>query len=120
MSFPTDITVTGTSVAVTYSQISLVGGRAVRRNPGLPLSTPDLLTISHQEVKRDNGRADRHMVRFDQSKQDAEGNLDTAILYLVLEEPRQGFVQTDIIDLIDRLKNFLSAGNITKFRNSEP
>lgn len=120
MAFSSDVTVTGTSVARTYSLISTVGSKAIRRNSNVPLATPDLLTISHQEVKRAGRTSDRHLVRIDWSKEDADKIVDTLTGYIVLEVPRSQFSTADVTDLINLLKNFYSAGNTVKILNSEP
>lgn len=79
--------------------------------------------LSHVEVK---GRRERHFIRITQRKIGADPlvpatNLEsTASVYLVMDNPKTGFSDTELGYLMKSLCDFLNiAGNQTKFIGGE-
>lgn len=120
--FNTDITLAGTSASKTYSLISIQGAKALRRDATAPLGEPRSLTISHQEVSRSYGIADRHLIRLDETVSGTAPNPDVvASVQLVIEVPRDTVTAAQVTDVKDRLVSFLNtAGYLTKILNNEP
>lgn len=78
------------------------------------------MRLSHQKSK---GRT-RRMVRVDQKAiasdpLSAENVYQTAGVYVVIDEPEFGFDDTTLSYLVTALKDWLTAGNITKVLGSE-
>jgi hypothetical protein len=76
--------------------------------------------ISHQTTKART----RRMVRLDQTKIAADpltavNTSQTAGIYLVVDEPKYGFSDSDLDYLVDALVAWLTAGNIAKLLGSE-
>jgi len=120
--FTNDIALAGTSTTKTYSLTSIVNGKSIRKDATAPLGEPSLLTISHQEVSRSGGTADRHLVRIDKTYPGTLPNPDvTCSVQLVIEVPREDVTAANVQDLVDQLESFLgTAGYVTKVLNSEP
>jgi hypothetical protein len=122
MAFNNDITLAGTSTSKTYSWISLDNKKCIRQDATAPLDAPRKMTISHQEVTRSYGVADRHLIRLDFNSVGVSP-IPTVLgtLGLTLEVPRVNFTLAQVTDLKDQLVSFLNtAGNLAKILNSEP
>jgi hypothetical protein len=120
--FNNDITLAGTSSSKTYSLVSVNGGKSIRKDATATLGEPSSLTISHQEVTRPGGIADRHLVRLDKTFAGTSPQPDVVVsVQLVIEAPREVVVSADIQDLVDQLEAFTgTAGYVGKILNSEP
>jgi hypothetical protein len=109
--------------STTYSLRSITDGKAVRGDATAGLSQPKQLTISHSEVSRSTGVADRHLIRLDRVETRVIDSIDVAAsVYLVVESPRDNTVTAaQIKDMITQLKNFLiTATYVDKMLNGEP
>lgn len=123
MSFTTDITLTGNdSSSQTYSTISVVNQKTIRRDAARPLGTPRSMTISHTTSGSDLSAIDRHLVRLDLVEEDTELN-DLSVIsgsvYVVLEVPRRILTSSQIKDMCTQLFGFMTDANITKILNGE-
>jgi hypothetical protein len=120
--FNNDITLAGTSTSKTYSLTSIQGAKALRFDATAPLGEPRSLTISHQEVTRSFGAADRHLVRLDETVSGTSPAPDVKIsVQLVIEVPRETATFAQVQDVVDRLEAFTgTAGYLTKLLNNEP
>lgn len=119
--FTNDLTLAGTSTSKTYSLISVADQKSVRRDSTTTLGNPREMVISHQTAKGPNGEAvDRHMVRLDLTKTSSLGQAHTGSAYVVLVAPRAEITEGEILDMVDQLKAFLTAGNVDKVLNGEP
>jgi hypothetical protein len=125
MAFPTDITLTDSASAdVTYSQISLEGGKSIRTDASRGLGTPRSMIISHQTNGKGLTAVDKHLVRLNIVEEDT-ASADVAVMsgsvYLVIEAPRRIVTGAMIKDELDQLLSFISVeANIDKILNSEP
>jgi hypothetical protein len=81
------------------------------------------LTISHQEVTRSYGKADRHLVRLDRDFEAAmagDPNVQASV-QLVIEVPRNDVTVAQIQSLVDQMEAFTgTAGYLGKILNNEP
>jgi hypothetical protein len=120
--FNNDITLAGTSTNTTYSLISVQGGKALRTDATAPLGEPRKLVISHQEVTRSYGVADRHLIGFDHVISGSSPNPDVAIkVNLTIEVPRETATAAQVQNIVDQLEAFTgTAGYLTKVLNNEP
>jgi hypothetical protein len=121
--FPTDIALAGTSVTDTFALQSIQGGKSIRADAAATPGIPRTVTISHQEVSRSGGPADRHLVRLDRSFSPAEEGdpIQVASVQLVIEVPRSAVNAAAVQNMVDQLEAFLgTAGYLTKLLNSEP
>jgi hypothetical protein len=100
--------------------VSIVDGKAIRSNPSAPLGEPETLTISHSPRSGAVGAPLRHLVRLDLTKSNVAGEKQTGSVYMVLEAPLTIITSAQLSDMVTQLKNFLSAGNLTKLINNEP
>jgi hypothetical protein len=121
--FDTDLVLNDGTVDKTFSLVSVVEGKALRRRTDATVGEPETLTISH--VKRDPKNpdsADRHLVRLDTVKHDADGAPQTMSWYIVGEIPNDGtFTSTEARTLYLRLINAIGAeARFAKFINNEP
>lgn len=123
--FSADLTLTNVDASTqTYSQISLVDAKCIRKDATKPMSTPAALTISHQSYGKGLNVRDKHLVRLDHSKADTDAD-DNSVLscstYFVIDNPQRLFTEAEIADMINQLAEFLGgAGNLTKILNGEP
>jgi hypothetical protein len=120
--FTTDITLAGDSSSTrTYSLTSISGGSAVRANASVAAGEAEVMTISHGLKSKSPGSPERHLVRLDLTKVNATTGIPaTGSVYLVIEEPVATITPAQLQDMCTQLKNFLTAGNITKLFNGEP
>lgn len=120
--FANDITLAGdASSSTTYSLTSINGGNADRRDAASALDSPKALLIKHEDVTRNGLKADRHLVRLEKTLPQASTLIPvTGSVHVVIDAPRDTITAAMIQDMATQLKNFLSAGNITKLLNDEP
>lgn len=123
--FPADITLTDKStVAVTYSQISLVDSKSVRKAAASGAATPKTLIISHTESGKGLSAVDRRLIRINdtyQASTDGSVETQTGSVYLVIEKPRNIVTDAHVNSMLDRLVEFISStGNRAKILNGEP
>jgi hypothetical protein len=124
--FATDITLAGTSTSKTYSLVSIVEGKALRKDATAEAQAPRTMVISHQSVKRNGYTADRHLVRLDDSFNVPVGTGTDSIdvlgsVQIVIEMPRTYVTAAQIKDVLDRMLTLLgSSTNVDKLLNSEP
>jgi hypothetical protein len=121
--FNNDIALAGTSVTDTFSLQSVVGGKSIRSDAAATIGVPRSLTISHQEVTRSYGKADRHLVRLDRDFEAAmagDPNVQASV-QLVIEVPRNDVTVAQIQSLVDQMEAFTgTAGYLGKILNNEP
>jgi len=77
----------------TYNLISFpTGNSSVRKNAAADTGVlPEVMKISHQTVGKGTSMRDRHLVRFEVSSDDGDGNIgttDPAVVYMVFDIPR--------------------------------
>lgn len=121
--FTNDITLLGAaSVPKTYKLQSIENKRSIRSDGAAVLGKPNHLTISHQEVKRAYGTADRHLVRLDHTVAGTSPAPDVMVsVQLVIESPRITASANDVKDVITRMISFLSeTGYQDQLLNNEP
>jgi len=118
----------GANVRV-YDVLTLDPTGSKRAVAGLALGLQQLLTISHQKVGRGKNAAgnpvyaDRHLIRFDDVKTNADGIEKVLTCYTVLEVPRDAlFSVTDVQSFTGRTNTLLngsSFANLLKILNNE-
>jgi hypothetical protein len=119
--FATQLTVAGTSVSQVYDLISINGGNSERRDATAALDAPERLIIKHEPVSKGTLKSDRHLVRFEATLPQAVTALPvTGSVHIVIDAPRDTVSAAKILDLVDQVRNFLTAGNLTKLLNNEP
>jgi hypothetical protein len=120
--FNNDIALAGTSVTDTFSLQSVVGGKSIRADATATLGEPRTLTISHQEVSRAGGAADRHLIRIDRTFPGTSPDPDVvASVQLVIEVPRSYVTVAQVQNLVDQMEAFTgTAGYLAKILNNEP
>lgn len=120
MAFSDPISVTINAVAKSLPRVFSPGGGA-----SVFKTTDDefKVELSHQEIK---GRRERHFIRISQRKIGADPltpatNIEsTTAAYLVLDNPKTGYTDTELGYLLKGLCDFLNvAGNQTKFLAGE-
>jgi hypothetical protein len=123
---PIDLTLTeATEGDKTFSLVSVVDGKSIRRDGSAPIGSPCLLTVSHGKRDPKNPNSpDRHLVRLDRTKVNTDGEPEVLSCYFVLENPVTGtHTDANIETLKNLLINFLSGSsgaNFNRFQNSEP
>jgi len=121
MSFDATITLAGDSSSTRdYAAVTYGDRKIIRRSTVTGLGQPQDLTISHSEQKAGTATYDRHLVRFDRTIVDSEGNSATGSVYVVLVAPRGIVTAAQMADQVTQMKNFFTSGNVTKLLNSEP
>jgi len=119
--FTTDVTLAGDASSTrTYALTSIAGGQSVRANASVAVGEAEVMTISHGRKTKAPDSPERHLVRLDLTKVSALGVPATGSVYVVIEEPQATVTPAQIQDMATQLKNFLTAGNITKLLNGEP
>lgn len=120
--FTNDIALAGTSTTKTYKLQSIENKRSIRSDGAAVLGKPNTLVISHQEVKRTYGTADRHLVRLDHTIAGVSPAPDVVVsVQLVIESPRTTAVAADVKDVITRMVSFLAGtGYQDALLNNEP
>jgi hypothetical protein len=121
--FDTDLVLNDADVDRTYSLKSIVDGKSIRGALGGTLGEPRTLTISHgKRNPKDPSSPDRHLVRLDRVKHDANGVPQTASCYLVLENPVDGtFTELELHRLAFAINNAVASDpRFAKFVNNEP
>jgi hypothetical protein len=119
--FANDVTVTGTSVAVTYSLRSVKDGNSIRNDATVALDSPKAMLVKHEAITKGTLKSDRHLVRFERTAPQGTTLLPVlASAHVVIDAPRDTITAAQVLDLIDQLRNFLTAGNVTKLLNNEP
>lgn len=112
-----DHTVASGKTPQTYNLISFPSGNAsVRKNVLVDDGTvPETMKVSHQVVGKGTAVRDRHLVRFEQSSDDGDGNIATttpAVAYVVLDIPRQNIDVSEVPYALTRqLCGFLRGAN---------
>lgn len=104
--------------AVPYSmpRVSSQGTSAIYQTADESLK----MTISHQEAKdrtRRMVRLDKRVIAADPLT--SENDYRTCGVYLVIDEPEYGFSDTDIDNIVQGFKTWLSSGNVTKVLGQE-
>jgi len=121
----TALTLNGFNVNSTYSLISIVDGKAIRKDATAALGSPKSLTVAHSKRNpKDLESPDRHMVRIDWTKPNTANVPETISAYFVLEVPTSAtFMTTDVDNVSTQITNFLlgnSGATFTQFKNGEP
>lgn len=120
MSFSTDITLTDDSAGTSnLGTISVQDSKHIWRMP--PLATPEIFTVSHNTNGKGESLSDRHLVRMDKTKEDAEVDgiaTLSASVYLVIDKPRRVFTDAEVTLMIEKLVNFAVA-NTQKLLDGE-
>lgn len=111
-----DTTVASGNTPQTYDLITLPqAGSSVRKNAAVDAGTwPEWLKISHQTVGKGVLTRDRHVVRFEISSDDGDGNIGTttpAVAYVVFDLPRQNCGDNAAPNLARSLVGFLRTAN---------
>jgi hypothetical protein len=118
--FGIDVTVTGTTVPVTYSLVNTNDG-SLRADSTVALDSPKRMLVKHQPITKGSLKSDRHMVRFERTSPQATTLLPvSASAHLVVEAPRDTITVAQVQDLVDQIRNFATAANILKLLNNEP
>jgi hypothetical protein len=126
MSFSPDVIMQGLdNTPHTYSEISLLNGKSVRKDASRGLGTPATLTISHEVSGKGTNSIDRHLVRLDLTEKspDVESvEVAQTSVYTVMTVPRSLIITKSMVrDLIHQLGSFLAEeANVTKLLNGEP
>lgn len=122
MSFPTDLSIDDlTPTTFTYSQISLENSKSVRRDSNRDLATPRTLVISHTASGKGLDTVDRHLIRFNDVKEDADAvTVRSGSVYMVIEKPQRIVSDADIESMVEQMAAFLTAANLIKILNGEP
>jgi hypothetical protein len=114
----------GTEGDKTFGLRSIVDGRSIRGNIDDGIGQPRLLTISHGlRNPKDSKSARRHLVRYDRTKVDTEGNAETASVYIVFEQPQSQFDWATMSVMLDTVTAALlpdSRANLKAVLNGEP
>lgn len=119
----TDLTLTDAGGNTTYSLVSILDGRSIRRDATATMGLPKDLIISHNVEKRGELVIDRHLVRLERTVADATdpSKLATGRVSLVLEVPRTIVTEAQILGLYVQLDSLMdAAGVFDKLLNSEP
>jgi len=122
----TSLPLVGTTVTYTYSLVSIVDGKAVRKDTSAPLGTQRLLTVSHNKRNpKDPASADRHLVRLDWTKPNSVSLVpETVSMQFVLEVPTSAtWLDADVEDMKLQITNFLlgsSGTTFNQFQQGEP
>lgn len=131
--FNTDITLNplsmgGSNVDKTYSLVLPLGAdRSLRRVAATSSTTPETLSIAHQQSSAKNEVGvlaySQHMIRLDESFLDPVKGSGMLSAWLVIRNPQGTSVITSqkILDIIGRLLKFeQTAGYLDKILNNEP
>lgn len=122
--FSSDLSLTdATPTTYVYSQISLENSKSVRADSVRGLNNPRTLVISHTTSGTGNKITDRHLVRLNDVQLDTIGDVSlpqSGSVYMVIEKPRRVITAANIQSMVDQLKGFATAANITKLLNGEP
>jgi hypothetical protein len=122
MAFPVDVVVSsdGGTTDHTYSQISVVGGKSIRKDSTLELDVPALLTISHQVTGQGESSVARRMIRVDKTLEES-GEYATVSAHMVLTVPNVIVTKADVEAEVNKLVDFITtAGYLDKILNGEP
>lgn len=111
-----DIVNTDPNKEVTFNIIGWPGGAgSVRKNIATDEGLmPEWLKISHQQVGKGNALRDRHLVRFEVSSTDENGNVGTsipAVAYAVFDIPRYNCAANTPTILARMLAGFIRTAN---------
>lgn len=121
MAFSDDITLNDGAADQTYSITSMIGGKSIRKDASQELSTPAVLSISHQVNGQGPSAIARRMVRLDRTLSSNEGEMATVSAHIVLTVPNSVITKADVSAEVAKLINFLQgAGNLDKLLNGEP
>jgi hypothetical protein len=122
MSFPTEITLTNGTDDNVVSTISIQDSTTVRRDASRGLVLPLIMRISTQESGSGVNRSSRHLVRLDSTSNyddDDPAAKATRSVYFNVINPQVFADNSELLIMIDQLKDFLSAANIAKLLNGE-
>lgn len=122
MAFADDVQLNDGTSTPTYSIVSLLGGKSIRKDSSQDLNTPAALTISHQVNGSGTAAVARRMVRLDKTLEDGtSGEIATASVHLVLTVPNSVITKADIQLEVNKLVDFITtAGYLDKLLNGEP
>lgn len=120
----TDPTVlTGDSASShSYSLVSITDGNSVRKVPTAPTNAPETMQVKHQLSSRGGIPLGRHTLRLDLAKVNADNDVVTASVYVVVEVPEDAAITAAMLkDMRTQLVNFLTVNaNFEKILNGEP
>ncbi len=107
MALPTDLALNpngfgGANAVTNYAFVTEKDQKSIRRVTATALTSPQTLTIQHQERKTGSIIADSHQIRVDLNKVDPVLGSITASVWLVVNLPRLQTVITasDVKDLV--------------------
>lgn len=122
MAFADDVVLNDGTSNFTYSMVSLVAGKSIRKDASQDLNTPGILTISHQVNGTGSAAVARRMVRVDKTIEDgSSGDIATISAHIVLTVPNNVITKADVTAEVTKLTGFLGgAGNLDKLLNGEP
>lgn len=110
-----DVVIADSSSAnVTFSATSVSGGKAEYADSSRSIDSPRILTVNHQDAGSGSAKRRRHLVRFDRTEVDAEGNTGTATVYAVIDVSNKVVTAAQAYDCVVLLKNLLTEANVTK------
>lgn len=100
-------------------QAPIVGG-SNRLDSSTNLATPRTMSIRHSANGKGSSATDRHLVQFQVTKADVNGNPSYGTVNVTIALGRSGaVVASDILDLIAFAKNFLSDANVASLLINE-
>jgi hypothetical protein len=113
----------GANVAKSFALIDLQDSRALSRVAATATTTPETLTVSHQQIGSGLKLSNRHLIRLDKTMTDTVAGQVVLSAYMVLQVPQGTTVVTsqEILDIVGRLVAFeQTVGALDKILNSEP
>lgn len=127
MALPADLVLNpngfgGANAATTYSFVTESNQKAIRRVTATALTSPQTLTIQHQERKSGAVLSDSHQIRVDLNKVDTNLGTVTASAWLVVSLPRgqTAITAADIKDLVGHVVHaWVTTGNADKILAGE-
>jgi hypothetical protein len=120
MSFPDTLTIADATPAdVDFTKTSDDATKTTYTADDSEIGLPTVLSIMHTIAKPGVVGVDRHSVKFSLLKADADNRLYTLPITLTISKPRQVITETEVLDGVTIIKNFLTAANLTKLLRGE-